>query len=135
MADPTADDVANWIRAGSFNKDDGVKKILDAIKFQFSTGQIDLKWRLTWDDLVVDEDTLTLGEWEDIEKATKQSWLTMKPASSPRICAAVLSVCYQHRKGMSEDEAREKVRGLNGLKVAEAFTEYLAEDPPKGSAT
>lgn len=135
MADPTADDVAAWIKSGSFDDNDGVMKIFDAVKFKFQTGDIALGWKVDIGGLSVTEDSLTLGEWEDLEALTRQPWTTMKPAAWAKWVRALLTVVYQSREGLSAEDAAVKARGWNAVQIAEAITEEQRNRPPKGSAT
>ena len=131
----TPDEVAEAIRHGEFDNNNGIKVLLDAITLRFQVGQIGLRWRIDLPDLSVHEDELLFGEAEQIERESRVNWTEIKPPRSARECGAVLRACYQHRNGLSADAAREKVAAMCLLEIVNAFSEEQVEQPPKDSAS
>lgn len=94
------------------------------------------RWRLTWDDLVVDEDNLTLLECETAERLSGKTWVSLTPQTAAHDCVAILAAALVHRRGMSASEARDALAALTVKQVAdEVLSEYLAVPAPFDSAT
>jgi hypothetical protein len=94
------------------------------------------RWRLTWDDLVVDEENLTLLECETAERLSGKTWVSLTPQVAAHDCAAILSSALMHRRGVTAAEARDTIAGLTVKQIAdEVLSEYLAVPAPFDSAT
>jgi hypothetical protein len=133
---PTPDDIIAGIRNGDYDEDIG--RILNAITPRFQVGAIGYRWKINLPDLILDEDQLTVGELEDIERVTGLSWTRCdlpNLLSSAKRWSGFLQVLYMSRAGLNADEASERVRGMNALQVAEGITDTTVVDPPKGSGT
>lgn len=94
-----------------------------------------VRWRLTWDGLVVDEENLTLLECETAEQLAGKTWLTLSTRSA-HDCVSILSAALVHRRGLSVVEARDALAGLTVAEVAGVVrSEYLAVPDPFVSAS
>lgn len=95
-----------------------------------------VRWRLTWDGLVVDEDNLTLLECETAEMLSGKTWISLDPKNSARDCVSVLAAAMSHRRQISVKEARDQLADLTVMDVADNVrSEYLAVPAPLGGPT
>ena len=99
-----------------------------------------VRWRLSWDDIVVDEDNLTLLECETAERLSGKSWITLSPTNSAHDCVSVLTAAVHHRREVTITEARAMLADLTVMDVADKVrSEYLAVpaplDPPTSDGT
>ena len=93
------------------------------------------RWRLSWDDIVVDEDNLTLLECETAERLSGKTWVALNPQVAAHDCVAILTAALVHRRSITPSEARDALAGLTVMQVAdEVRTEYLAVPAPFDSA-
>lgn len=90
-----------------------------------------VRWRLTWDDLVIDEDNMTLLECETAERLAGKTWLTLDPKRSAQDCTALLAAALHHRKSLPLDQAREALSALTVRRVVDdVLSEYLSDPDP-----
>ena len=127
------DELVTHLQGGTY--DGHWKQILDAFKFRASVGEVGMRWRLDLCGMDITEDSLTVGEAEDIEEATRTNWQQLAPGRSARTCRTILQVCLQSRKGLTVEEARETARAVTIAELLEGFSEYEVAAPPLGSAT
>jgi hypothetical protein len=90
-----------------------------------------VRWRLNWadQDLVVDEDNLTLLEVERAEQLSGKTWLSLNPRQSAKDCIAFLQAAVELRKEMSAKDARAALSGLTMRQVGDMLVEYVADGP------
>lgn len=116
--------------------DDDLPDIVKAVGERAVTTRTEVRWRLTLDDLVVDEDNLTLFELERVEAITGKSWLAIDPRRKASHCIAFLQAALESREGLSADDARERLGGLTVKQVADdVLSEYVVQPAPFGSAS
>lgn len=90
-----------------------------------------VRWRLTWEDVVVDEENLTLIECEMAERLAGKTWLTLDPKRSATDCMSILTAAVSCRRGIPVDQAREALSSLTVHQVAnEVRSEYVADPDP-----
>jgi hypothetical protein len=135
MPSPHVATVVEWIKTGAFDEDGDMLAIVEAIRFQGETGAFGFRWKVVLPDLEINEDDLSVLEYEDIEKATRQSWLLLKPARSAREATALLRAVFRHRLGLSDEQIEERLKGMKALDFAKAVIEEQVTDPPKDSGT
>lgn len=129
-------DLVTHIREGTYDLQ--VSDILAAIKFRVAAGEVATRWQLDFTEkfgFTIGEDSLMVGEAEDIEDLSRTNWQRLSPATSAKTARAILEVCLQTRQGKPEDEAHRLARSVTMEELVVACTEYTVERPPKGSAT
>ena len=125
--------VVQQIKLGKY--DGCLQDVLEAIQFRAAGGATSFRWRLTWEDLEVTEDNVTLGELVDIEKALDVSWVAINPAKSAQQCVAILEAALKHRSELSEAEVAEKVSELTAGEALECLDQYEVVRPPLEQST
>jgi hypothetical protein len=88
-------------------------------------------WCIRWDNLVLSENDITIGQAERIEKLTGESWLRLNPLRSAKHAAAIATVMVGDALGKSEDDMAVEVRNV---KVSDFLTELLTygdDDTPE----
>jgi hypothetical protein len=127
--------VVEWIKTGEFDEDGDMLAIVDAIRFQGETGAYGFRWKVVLPDITIEEDDLSVLEYEDIERLTRQSWLLLKPARSAREATALLRTVFKHRLGLDDEQINERLKGMKAIDFANAVIEEQVTDPPKDSGT
>lgn len=101
-----------------------------------------MAWKLDLDGVSLREDELTVGECENIEKLTGESWHTIHPLRSATHAAAVIEVALA-RGGEAPEKCAERARSLTMRQVLDAFAtvdddmpeQYEDGIPPSGAGT
>jgi hypothetical protein len=131
MSDTTPDvtKLAQEILIG--RHDDHLKELVEAIGQRAVETRTEVRWRLTFDDLVVDEDNVTLLELERVEQLTDRTWLTVQPRNKASHCLAFLQAALEQRKGLSASDARDQLAGLTARQVVDGvLSEYVVSPAP-----
>lgn len=89
----------------------------------------EVRWRITVDELVIDEENVTLGELERVEAITGRTWLQVEPRQRARDCAAFMRAAMEARSGIDAATAADRVRAMTALEVMASLSEYLVEAP------
>jgi len=133
MADLQA--VIDGILAGDYDGD--LVELIDAVRARAAAEASSLRWRITFDGDVWDEDTVTIGEMRFVEKFTGKSWANIgSPMSSASVLAAFI-VAHLHKvKGMTLADAIDKVDALTAGDAIGLVSEYEVVAPgPKDEST
>jgi hypothetical protein len=69
-------------------------------------------WVITFDGEVYREVDLTIGEAETIEEGTSTNWNLINPVRSAKHARVILQTFLVSRKGLTIEEATEKVKAL-----------------------
>lgn len=136
-AAPKGVDVDKFLEELVLGRHDGrLEDLFGAFRTRVEQKDGDVRWRLTLDDLVVDEDNLTLLECETAERLSGQSWLTLDPKMSAHNCVSILIAALMHREGLTGKEARERIGSLTAMEIAtNVRSEYLAVPAPLDGPT
>lgn len=126
----TADKVVAAIVAGRC--DGTLADVIEAVKQRASSGATAICWRVTWGDLVVDEENLTINEWRLVAKQTGKQLGEVHP-SDPIDCAAIITAGLVERSGMKPSEAFDSLKTATVVQMLRAVSDYEAV-PPKDSA-
>ncbi len=124
------EDIPTAILAGDC--DGLITDIVAALREHQRSGAVELCWRVAFDDLVIDEENLTVNEAKIIEAATGESVLALPVARSAKNIAAVIAAGLMERVGMTSAEAFKAVGSRSLRDLMQAVTEYAIVDPPKG---
>lgn len=91
-----------------------------------------MPWRIDFEGEVYREGDLTLGQCEQIEDATGQSWLSINPMRSAKQARVILETVVSARTGKSVDEIRQRVSTMSIDSFLDAFhaTESDEDDKP-----
>jgi hypothetical protein len=88
------------------------------------------RWRVTWDDLTVTEDDLTLDECMAVEKFAGVPWHRMDPLDSASEAAAVLIVAMNRRRDIPIDDAVKKLGAVGYAEILAGVDKYMVEPSP-----
>lgn len=139
MSDLNPDEQSEWddfvqhIRLGKY--DGHLQDVMSAIQFRAAGGATSFRWRLTFDDVTITEDDITLGELVKIEKALDVSWVSINPARSAEQITTILSVAMKHRTDLSDDEVDETVAAITASEATDALDQYEVVQPPLEQST
>ena len=90
----------------------------------------DVHWKVTLEDLAITEDDLTLDECVRWEKESGFNWRFLRPTNSAQIVTTLLTILYQTRKELSEDDAVAKVGAMKAAQVEAAISSVVVERLP-----
>lgn len=105
--------------------------LVEAVKERLSKGASRVCWRLTYDDLEVTEESVTIGEIRLVEKSIGANWMSLDPASSAEHFAALLTVLLHTRLGLKSSEAQAKVEAIPMGDLLKHLTQYELAPAPK----
>ncbi len=126
------EDLAPAILNGQY--DTVIADVLEAIKIRDREGTIHLCWRFTYEDLVVDEDNITVAEALLVEQARGVAVQDLRVAATAHNAAAVLVAALMERKNMSIEDATKQVGALGATQMFKMISEYPDVNPPKDAS-
>lgn len=106
-----------------------IPAIVEAVALRANQLKTDVRWRITLEDLVVDEENVTLDELVRVEELTKRTWLSVDPRKSARDCKAFMQAVLESRAGLSAAEAVERLGSMRAPEIMAALAEYVVEPP------
>lgn len=128
----SADDLIESVKAGEY--DGHLVDLIEAIRDRFQFGTTEQKWKITFEDEEITQDSLTLAEAASVEKMSGQSWAYLNPVNSARECLAIVTATLVHRHHMREVDAKAKVGKWTVEDAVAAVGSYEVERAPKDSA-
>ena len=132
MTSPSGQNIANRIAAGDY--DDHLGAIYEALQIRFNEGAAGLRWVISFDDLHVAEDDLTLDEAFMIEKVTGCTWDQIEPVRSAGHCRAILAVCMAERLGLSMDDVEARLKTVKVVDLLKGIKREVVSPAPLDSA-
>jgi hypothetical protein len=108
-------------------------EIVDAVRKRVTAGLVKFAWRISYQELDITEENLTVGEAKVIEDILGSSIYAVPPAGSAENIAAYLVACLVNRSGLSRDVATKQVDGESIKALLGCVTDYTLVDPPKES--
>lgn len=115
--------------------DDDLPEIVEAVGLRAVERRVEVRWRLTFGDLVIDEENLTLDELVRVEELTGKTWLTLDPKRSARAARAFILAALESREGLSPADAAERLSDVTAHEVGDGVSEYAVADAPFDSAS
>jgi hypothetical protein len=88
------------------------------------------RWRVTWEDLTVTEDDLTLDECMAVEAFAKVPWHRLDPLDSASEAAAILIIAMNRRRDIPVDDAVKKLGAVGYSQILAGVDKYMAEPSP-----
>ena len=132
MTSPSGQNIANRIAAGDY--DDHLGAIFEALQVRFNEGAATSRWVISFEDLNVTEDDLTLDEAFMIEKVAGCTWDAIEPVRSAAHCRAILSVCMTQRLNLTAEEADQRLKALKVVELLKSIKREMVVPAPLDSA-
>ena len=110
--------------------DEDLPEIVEAVGLRAVERRVEVRWRLTFGDIVIDEDSITVGELCRVEEMTGKTWVVLNPRRSAGAAKAFLQAALEHREDLSAADASARVDAMSASDLAGALTEYVIDDAP-----
>lgn len=110
--------------------DGNLHDLMLAIRHRIEAGATAFLWRVTFEDVTVTEEDVTLDEMETAERIAGRNWSQLNPAVSAGNCRALLIAALVSRQGMSEKDARERVGKVAVHSLLDGIDSYEVTPPP-----
>jgi hypothetical protein len=123
-----AERILEDIAAGKADGD--LNAIAEAIGNRVMAGAVASRWKIELDGMTVTEDDITLDEAALVQEAAGIVWRNLDPLRSAVHARALILVCLQTRKGLTEDEAKGRTATLGALETIEAISHVLDAETP-----
>lgn len=88
------------------------------------------KWVIRWDDHVLSENDITIGQAERIELVTGESWLRINPLRSAKHAAGIATVMVADATGEDVDVVAAKVKALRVGDFLTEILDFVEDDTP-----
>lgn len=129
---PSPAEIVDAIKAGDY--DGELVALVDAVRTRFTHGTTEQKWKVTYGDAVITQDSLTLAEASFVEKMAGTSWAYLNPVNSAGECQAIIAMHLHLRDGMKRADAVALAGSMNLEEAVAAVGSYEVERAPKDSA-
>lgn len=117
------------ILAGGY--DGSLVEIVQAIQERFQNSTHRQLWRIRFDGDEWTEETVTIGEIADVERAVGRNWHSVDPASSAQHLVAVIAAHVAHRDDIKMSEALKQAGKVPMGELTEVLSHYEKADAPK----
>lgn len=107
--------------------DDDLSDIVQAVGDRAVQVGSQVRWQIKYDDLTIDESTVTLDELERVEEITGKTWWRLDPrmpSNGSGVTRAWIQAVLESRKGMTAEDARADI----GSKTMEEMGDILGEE-------
>lgn len=117
------------ILAGRY--DGSLLVVVEAVQKRLTDGPGQTRWRVTYDDLVVTEESVTVGEIRKLEKLLGVGWMQIDPQTSGEHFAGLLTILLCSRKDMKPKDATDLVEAIPMGDLLSHLDQYELTPAPK----
>lgn len=111
--------------------DEQLVEIAQALHAREQTGEVRVRWRITFDDITIDADSATVAEARKFEDLSGIAWQFARPQVSMTRRVALIVAALITRQGMSQEDAFAKIDAKPAAELEDCISEYVDSSSPK----